>query len=162
MKRILLILIAVFEIIYGLFGLVLVVGGLTGRLPYAVVSALWFGIFPLISLLAGVLLLLRWKHAVILSILVQLLQVPFIYTDGFMLNLGLPSNLTVTGIWNSRTGGNPTVLGINFLALGVLILLLWCRSALVGESYFDAASNNSLDASGISLDVTDKLDANRS
>jgi hypothetical protein len=148
MKRILLILIAVFEILYGLIGLVLVVRGMRGRLPYGMVSALWFGIFPLAGLLAGVLLLLRWKHAVILSILVQLLLVPFIYMDGFLLNLGLPLNLAITGVWNSRTGGNPTVLGINFLALGMLILLLWCRSALVGESYFDAASNNSFNASG--------------
>jgi hypothetical protein len=154
MKRILLILIGIFEIICGLFGLVLVVGGLIGKLPYGVVPVLWFGLFPLMSLAAGVLLLLlRWKHAVIFSILVQLLQTPFIYTDGLLLNLGLPLNLTITGIWDSRTGGNPTVLGINFLALGVLILLLWCRSALVGESYFDPASNNSFDASGNSSDV---------
>lgn len=96
MQRILLALLAVFEIICGFFGLVIVVGGITGRLPYGIVSALWFGIFPLVSLLAGVLLLLRWKHAVMLSILVQLLQVPFIYTDGFLLNLGLPLNLTIT------------------------------------------------------------------
>jgi hypothetical protein len=148
MKRTLLILIGIFEIIYGLFGLALVVGGLIGKLPYGVVSVLWFGIFPLMSLAAGVLLLLRWRHAVILSILVQLLQVPFIYTDGFLLNLGLPLNLTITGVWNSRTGGNPTVLGVNFLALAVLLLLLWCWSALRDLPVSDAASNNSFNASG--------------
>ena len=147
MKRILPALIAVFEIICGLFGLVLVVGRIIGRLPYGVVSVLWFGIFPFVNLLAGVLLLLRWKHAVMLSILVQLLQVPFIYTDGFMLNLGLPLNLTITGVWNARGGGSPTVLGINFLALGVLLLLLWCRSAMRDVPVTDAASNNSFNPS---------------
>jgi hypothetical protein len=143
MKRILLTLIAVFEIICGLFGLVLIVSGMIGTLPYDVVSILWFGIFPLVSLVAGVLLLLRWKHALTLSILVQLLQVPFIYTAGFMLNLGLALNLTITSVWNSRTGGNQTVLGVNFLALCVLLLLLWCRSALRDLPVTDAASNNS-------------------
>jgi hypothetical protein len=143
MKRILLALTAVFEIICGLFGLVLVVGGIIGRLPYGVVSVLWFGIFPLMSLVAGVLLLSRWKHAGTLSILVQLLQVPFIYTNGFLLNLGLPLNLTINGIWIARDGGSPTVLGINFLALSVLLLLLWCRSAIGDVPVADAASNNS-------------------
>lgn len=91
----------------------------------------------------GVLLLLHWKHAVTLSIVVQFLQVPFIYTDGFLLNLGLPLNLTITGIWNARDGGSPTVLGINFLALGVLLLLLWCRSAMRDAPVTNATANAS-------------------
>jgi len=147
MKRLLLKLIAVFEIICGLSGLLLVVGGLIGKFSYSFVPALWFGIFPLLSLVAGVVLWIHWKYSILLSIFVQLFQVPFIYTDGFLLNLGLPLHLTISGIWDAYDGGSPTMLGVNFLALGVLILLLWCRSALVGERYFDDASNNSFNPS---------------
>jgi len=128
MKRIVLPLVAIFEIVCGLWGFVLIVRAIRGGLPFAVVSVLWYGVFPLISLLAGVSLLLRWKYAFTLSVIVLLLQIPFINTNQFMLNLGLPVSLTVTGVWNSR-GANPLVLGINFLALLVLILMLTMRSA---------------------------------
>jgi hypothetical protein len=143
MKRIALKLVALFEIIYGIFGLVLVVGGMIGRLPYGVVPLLWYGVFPLVSLIAGVFLWLRWKYAFVLSVLVLVLQVPFIFTGGLLLNLGAPMNLTFSGTWLSRDGLGATMLGINFLALGVLFVLLWCRSALRNVSA-DAASNNGM------------------
>ena len=144
MKRIALKLVALFEFIYGIFGLVLVVGGMVGRLPYGVVPLLWYGIFPLASLIAGVFLWVRWKYAFALSILVLGLQVPFIYTGGFLLNLGAPLNLTFSGTWLSRDGSGATLLGVNFLALGILFVLLWCRSALREASASDAASNNGM------------------
>jgi hypothetical protein len=129
-KKILLKLTAILEIVCGLFGLALVTGGMTGKLPYDVVPVLWFGVFPFVSFLAGLLLLLNRRYAVTLSILVQLLQVPFLYTDSLWLNLGLPLNLTVKAVWNAVGGGNPTLLGVNFLALGVLVVLLSCRPAV--------------------------------
>jgi len=144
MTRITLKLIALFEIISGLAGLVFIGGGIAGILPYDAVPVLWFGLFPLVSVIAGALLWLRWRYAVWLSILVQLLQVPFFYSGGSLLHLGLALNLTVKAIWNARDGGSPTVLGINFLALGVLIGLLWCRSALPEVDVSDNASNRAL------------------
>jgi hypothetical protein len=143
MKRIALKLVALFEIIYGIFGLVLVLGGMIGRLPYGVVSLLWYGIFPVMSLIAGVFLWLRRKYAFALSIIVLVLQVPFIYTGGLLLNLGAPLNLTFSGTWLARDGSGATLLGINFLALGILFVLLWCRSAL-REVSANAASNNGM------------------
>ena len=145
MKRITLKVIALFEIISGLAGLVLVAGGIVGILPYDVVPVLWFGLFPLASVIAGALLWLRWKYAVRLSILVQLLQVPFIYSGGSLLNLGVALNLTVRAIWNARDGGRPMVLGINFLALGVLIGLLWCHSALSDVAATDNISKGAFE-----------------
>ena len=88
MKRIGLKAVAVFEFAYGIFGISLVAGGVSGARPYGVVPLLWYGIFPLVSLIAGVLLWLRREYAFALSTMVLLLQVPFIYTGGFLLNLG--------------------------------------------------------------------------
>ena len=119
-------LVSVYEIIWGLLGLGLVVLGLAGTVAYEVVPVLWFGIFPVVSLAAGILLLLNWKYATTLSILVQFFQIPFIYIGGLMLNLGLPLNLTIKVGWNAPDGSPSTVLGINFLALGISIVLL-CR-----------------------------------
>lgn len=130
MKHIGIKLIAAFEILFGLVGLNAVLGALFGRLPSGVLPVQWYGLFPLMSLCAGVLLLLRWKHSVNFSFLVLLLQVPFIRTDDFFLNLGAPLNFTISGTWISQHGGGPTVLGINFLALAFFIALLWCRSDL--------------------------------
>jgi hypothetical protein len=144
MKKILPKVIAILEIVCGLFGLILVAGGMTGKLPSGVVRVLWFGAFPVLSLLAGVLLLLNRKYAITLSIIVQLLQVPFLYTEGFQLNLGLPLNLTINGIWNARDGGSPTLVGVNFLALGMLVALFWYRSTLRDVPPVDDASNKRL------------------
>jgi hypothetical protein len=144
MKRVVLKSIAIFEMVCGLFGLVVVIRGMTGKLPYDVVPLLWFGLFPLMSFLAGALLVLDRKYALTLSILVQLLQVPFLFMDGFWLNLGLPLNLTISGVWNARDGGRPTLFGVNFLALAVLVALLWCRSALRDRPPVDDASNKPL------------------
>jgi hypothetical protein len=146
MKRITLKLIAVFQIISGLGGLALVAGGIVGMLPDAVVPVLWFGLFPLVSVITGVQLWLRWKYAVWPSILVQLLQVPIIYTGGSLLNLGLALKLTISATWNARDGGYPTVLGINLLALGLLIGLLWCRSDLPDVAVTDNPSDRAFES----------------
>lgn len=130
MKKIGLKLVAAFEVIYGCFSLILVVGAALGMLPPGILPLLWYGTFPLLSLFAGVSLWLQRRYSVALSILVLLLQVPAVYPGGLLLNLGAPLNLTFSGTWLSHEGGAPTVLGINFLALGILILLLWCRPAL--------------------------------
>jgi hypothetical protein len=98
-----------------------------------------------VSVIAGALLWLRWRYAVWLSILVQLLQVPFIYSGGFLLHLGLALNLTIKAIWNARDGGSPTVPGINFLAPGVLIGLLCCCFALAEVDVSDNASNRAFE-----------------
>ena len=136
MKKIALKLVAVFEILCGLGGIVMVLGGIFGILSYEAVPVLWFGIFPLLSLAAGIMLWLNSKYAVQLSYLVLLLQIPFIYVSGYsLLRLGIAFNLYFTATWNARAGANATVLGINFLALGVLFVLLWSRNT--AEDSFD-------------------------
>ncbi len=145
MKRIILKLIAVFEILSGLGGFGYILIGMVGLLSFVVLPSPLFLIFCLILLMAGVLLLLRWKHAVLLSVLLQLLQVPYILTETLEINFGLPfANLTISGIWNAPDGLSATILGINFLALGVLLLLLWSRSALREVNGPDDASNKAL------------------
>ena len=58
---------------------------------------------------------------------VQLLQVPFVQIAVFSLNLGVALNLTVSAYWAPRDGDAGMVLGINFLALAVLVVLWLCR-----------------------------------
>jgi hypothetical protein len=91
---------------------------------------LWFGVFSILTGIAGVLLWLRQKHAVLFSILIQVAQAPFIRTDGFILNLGVLFNITISATWLGQNGEGPLILGFNLLALAVLILLLIFRSAL--------------------------------
>jgi hypothetical protein len=122
-------LVAVFEIVSGLAGLSLAVAGLIGMSSDVVAPMLWYGVFPLASVVAGVLLWRRLKLAMVLSILVQLLQVPLIRTDGFSLNLGAAMKLSISGIWCAGDDCRVMlVLGVNFLALAMLLILLWCRS----------------------------------
>ena len=130
MKHIGIKLIALFEIIFGIAGLFAILGSLLGRLPYGVLPVQWYGVFPLMSLCAGVLLLLRWKYSADFSFLVLLLQVPFMRMDDFLLNLGAPLNFTISGTWLSQHGGGPTILGVNFLAAAFFIVLLMCRADL--------------------------------
>ena len=135
MKRIALIIVAVFEILCGFSGFVMVLGGLVGISPYEAAPTLWFGVFPILSLIAGIMLLLRTNYAVHLSAVVILLQIPFIYTGGVtVLRLGLAFSLYITGVWNSAAGANATVLGINLLAFGMLAILLWGRAAMNPET----------------------------
>jgi hypothetical protein len=136
MKKVALKLVAVFEILCGWVGIVMVLEGILGILPYEAVTSLWFGIFPILSLAAGVMIWLRSKYALPLSFLVLVLQIPYIYVSGYsLMRFGLAFNLNVTAVWNARAGANATVLGINFLALGMLFVLLWSRNAM--ENGFD-------------------------
>ena len=121
--------IAIFQIISGIYGIILVTAGLIGIGNGRIVPMLWFGVFPILISIAGVLLWLRQKHAVMISILIQLAQVPFIRTDGFILNLGVIFNITISATWLGQNGEGPLILGFNILALAVLILLLIYRSA---------------------------------
>jgi hypothetical protein len=125
-RRVLLILVAILEILSGLVGLVLVVGAVIGPLSKEVVPMLWYGFFPGAVLIAGLSLLLDVKYGFRLSVLVQLLQVPLIITPSFMLYLGVAMNLRANLYWPSPNEPG-TVLGVNFLALGALIVLWLCR-----------------------------------
>jgi len=129
MNRVSLILVAIFEIVSGLAGLLLI-STLFGKISYEVVPMLWYGVFPLASVVAGLLLLLQRRYGFSLSVLVQLLQLPFIQMALFSLNLGVALNLTVSAYWAPRNGDAGMVLGINFLALGVLVVLWLCRPKL--------------------------------
>src|SRR5262245_57866164 len=121
--------IAIFQIISGIYGIILVTAGLIGIGNSGIVLMLWYGVFPILISIAGVLLWLHRKHAVMISILIQLAQVPFIRTDGFILNLGVIFNITISATWLGQNGEGPLILGFNILALAVLILLLIYRSA---------------------------------
>jgi hypothetical protein len=126
-RRVLLILVAILEILSGLVGLVLVVGAVIGPLSKEVVPMLWYGFFPGAVLIAGLSLLLDVKYGFRLSVLVQLLQVPLIITPSFTLYLGVAMNLRANLYWPSPNDEPGTVLGVNFLALGALIVLWLCR-----------------------------------
>jgi hypothetical protein len=132
MKKTLLNLIALFEITTGLLGLIWVAGGLLGYFPRGVISGLWFGVFPVISVCTGILFWRRWRTAFFLSLLVLILQTVVIKTTEFTLNLTGPLNVTINGIWNARAGFGGAVIGINVVALVVTLLLLSCRSAFHG------------------------------
>jgi hypothetical protein len=132
MKKGMLKAVAIFEIATGLLGLAWFVGGLIGFLPHELVSKLWYGIFPLFSVCVGVLFWLQWRTALTLSYFVLLLQALIIYINGFSLDLRGPVNLTVSGIWNAKAGSDGAVIGINLVAMGVLVLLLFCQSAFQG------------------------------
>lgn len=131
MKKTVLILVAVFEILCGLAGVVMLFGVLLGTTPPEVVSILWYGIFPILSITAGVMLLLRTHYAADLTIFVLAVQIPYVYVNGVsVFRLGIALNMYLTAAWNSRAGINATVLGFNILAIAVLIVFLWCRTAL--------------------------------
>jgi hypothetical protein len=129
MKRVLLKLVAVFEVLSGLAGMYAVVAALVGMAPTELASMLWYGIFPLASVFAGVVLWRVSKFTLALSVVIQLLQVPLIITQDFSLNLGAVMKLSVSGIWCfSDDCRVQFVLGINLLAFALLIVLLSCRS----------------------------------
>ena len=118
-------LVAGFEVVSGLAGLFAVVAALVGMAPPEFVSMLWYGIFPLTSVLAGVLLWRGSRFAAGLSILVQLLQVPLVMTETVTLNLAAPMKVSISGIWCFGDECRiRLILGINLLALVVLIILL--------------------------------------
>ena len=113
--------IAIFQIISGIYGIILVMARLIGNVDGSIVPMLWFGVFQILITIAGALLWLRQKHAVMISILIQLAQVPLIRTDGFILNLGATLNFTLGATWLGQNGEEPLVLGFNVLALAILI-----------------------------------------
>lgn len=128
MKRALLKLVAVFEIVSGLAGLYAVVAGLIGIGSTELVPMLWFGVFPLAIVFAGVGLFRVSRFAVWLSVVIQLFQVPVFITEKVSLNLGAVMNLSISAIWCAGDCRVRLRLGINFLALAVLIILLTCKS----------------------------------
>ena len=129
MKIALIKLVAVFEVVSGLAGLFAVIAGLVGMASAELVSMLWYGIFPLASVFAGVVLWRGSRFAAGLSILVQLLQVPLVITENVTLNLAAVMKLSISGIWCFGDDCRiRLILGINLLALVVLIILLSVRS----------------------------------
>ena len=127
MKRALLKLISVFQIVAGLAGISAVGIALLGMATAEVAPMLWYGAFPLLSVIAGVLLWRRSKFAFGLSVLVQLLQVPIFLTENFSFNPGAIMKLSISGVWCWGDCRVRLVLGINLLALAVLIVLLSCK-----------------------------------
>jgi hypothetical protein len=130
MKKVGHIVVAIFEILTGLGGFVTVLGifaGL-GLAPYEAAPALWFGAFPIFSLIVGVMLLLHTGLSYILSKIVLTLQIPMLVVGGVnLLRLGYAANLYVHGTWLGSRG--PTLIGVNFLAIAMLILLVWSNGA---------------------------------
>lgn len=133
MKRILRILVGLFEIACGCNGVLLVVTALAGKLPREVASSLWYGVFPVAGIIAGGLLILGWRYGFGLSVLVLALQVPVIQMGVLSLNLGLAFSFTTSAYWAARNGEPGMVLGINLLALGVLVVLWLSRPRRTGQ-----------------------------
>ena len=132
---------AVFEIVSGLAGMYAVGAALVGIAPAELAPVLWYGIFPLASVFAGVLLWRVSKFAVGLSIVIQSLQIPLIMMENFSLNLGALMKLSLSGIWCAGDECRVrVVLGINILALLILIILLSCKS----EAQMKAAESEPL------------------
>ena len=129
MKIALIKLVAVFEMVSGLAGLYAVVAALIGIASAELISMLWYGVFPLASVVAGVVLWRGLRFATGLSILIQVIQVPLIITPRFALNLGAVMKLSISAIWCFGDQCRIRfVLGINLLAVVVLIVLLSVRS----------------------------------
>jgi len=127
MKRILVILVGLFEIVCGGTGLFLVVAALGGRMPKEVAPLLWYGVFPVAGIIAGALLSLGWRYGFGLSVLVLALQVPVIKTAVLSLHFGVAFSYTTSAYWAARNGEPGVVLGVNLLALGVLVILWLSR-----------------------------------
>jgi hypothetical protein len=122
-------LVAVLEIMSGIVGVSLALSDLTGLLDVDL-AKLWYGILPLASVVAGIFLWRRLSWGIVLSCLVQLVQIPVIRSDG-SLDFAVAMKLPVSAVWcagdNCRV---KLVLGVDLLALGILLILLWSKSAL--------------------------------
>jgi hypothetical protein len=139
--------VAIFEIVSGLTGLLMVGAACIGRLSNVPGTVLLYGAFLIATVVAGIVLWRRWKDAITLSILIQLLQIPVIQMDSFWLNLGGAMSFTISGTWYAGGGAGATLLGINVLALAALFLLLWGRSDLQDAPVADGGVEQ-LDGSG--------------
>jgi hypothetical protein len=128
-RRVFLILVAIVEILSGLAGLLFVVGAVFGPVPKDIVPMLWYGFFPGALLIAGLSLLFDVRGGFVLSVLVQVLQVPLIITPWTTMNLNAAMQLRFNVYWPATNDGPGTIFGINFLAVGALIVLWWYRPA---------------------------------
>jgi hypothetical protein len=91
-------------------------------------------------------LLFRAKYSVPLSFFVLFVQIPYIYIGGVsLLRVGIAFNLYFTAVWNARAGVNATVLGVNVLALGILLILLWCRNTVNDHVHETSLSANAVE-----------------
>jgi len=120
-------LIAVFEVLCGIAGLALTIAGVLGMVASDVIPTLWFGFFPLLSIVAGITLWSEFRHAATISILIQLAQVPLISAERFTLNLAVPINFNVNYVWLARNGEPEFTLGVNLIALGLVGVLVIFR-----------------------------------
>jgi len=110
---------------------------------------LWYGVLPLASLVAGIFLWRRLKWAIVLSCLVQLFQMPVIRSNGSsVLDFAVALKLPISAVWcagdNCRV---QLVLGVDFLALGILLILLLSKSALSNAT----AAGGGIEALGADL-----------
>jgi hypothetical protein len=131
LKNVALKLVALFEVVSGVVGLSLAVSGLIGVFDVGL-PRLWYGVLPLASVVAGVYLWRRLRWAVVLSALVQLCQIPVVrWSLGSSLDFAVTLKLPVSAVWcagdNCRV---KLVAGADFLALGILLILLWSKSDL--------------------------------
>lgn len=88
---------AVFEMLYGVGGLVYILGGVIGIMPAAAISLVWYGVFPLLNIAAGFLLWREWRQALLLSALVQLAQAVYIRSADLNYNPSAPFQFTLGG-----------------------------------------------------------------
>ena len=146
MKKVTLKLVAIFEIVCGIVGVSLAVTSLIGVLE-VVVPRLWYGVLPLASVVAGVFLWRRAKWAVVLSALVQLVQIPVLRSESSLIDFVVAMKFPISAVWCA--GDNcrlKLVLGVDILALGILVILLWSQSDLSNAPVADRAIEQALGA----------------
>jgi len=145
-KKLALRLVAVLEIISGIAGLTLAVTTMIGMLDIDL-PRLWYGILPLASVVAGIFLWRRSTWALVLSGLVQLFQMPVIRSIGSSLDFAVAMKLPISAVWcagdNCRV---KLVLGVDLLALGILLILLWSKAALSNAPVADGGIEQALAA----------------
>ena len=130
MKNLALKLVAVLQIISGIAGVSLVVSGSIGMWEVDLLR-LWYGVLPLASVVAGIFIWRRMKWSIVLSCLVQLLQIPVIRSYGSSFDFAVAMKLPLSMVWCAGDDCRvKLVLGVDCLALGILFILLWSKSAL--------------------------------
>jgi hypothetical protein len=128
-----LLIVAIFQIISGIYGIIWAMANIIWIVD-DIIGLTLAGIYSMVICIAGILLWLRQKHAVMLSILIQMAQVPFIQVDGFTLKLAVGFSFTISATWLGQNGEAALILGFNAVALAVLIILFIYRPTLKAKA----------------------------